>query len=174
MGQIVNTGVGRLERSQKMLTKFLVTVLFTLLILCSAALTEDEHTVLMMHLDEGEGTDVEDFSGQKNHGTIKGGAEWVQGKFETALEFDGVDDRVVILRTPSLEITDQITMEAWVKPASFTSTVGATDEVAIVSMGEMGGWQLTIKGGRLFPYIGKEGGGYITLAGNTPLEENKW
>ena len=149
-------------------------ILAVSLILCSSVLAEDKNTVLLMHLDEDGGTDAEDSSGEKNHGTIKGGAKWVEGKFGSALEFDGDDDVVVIAKAPSLEITDQITIEAWVKPASFTSKVGATNEVAIVSMAEGGGWQLTIRDGHLFPYIGKEGGGYVTLKGNTPLEKNKW
>jgi hypothetical protein len=45
-------------------------------------------------LDEGEGTVVLDWSGNGNHGTIYGGAEWVEGYDGGALGFDGQDDYV--------------------------------------------------------------------------------
>jgi regulation of enolase protein 1 (concanavalin A-like superfamily) len=45
-------------------------------------------------LDEGEGTMALDWSGNSNHGTILGGAEWVEGYDGGALGFDGQDDYV--------------------------------------------------------------------------------
>jgi hypothetical protein len=42
-------------------------------------------------MDEGEGTRAFDSSGNNNHGTISG-ATWTQGKYGSALSFDGADD----------------------------------------------------------------------------------
>jgi hypothetical protein len=45
--------------------------------------------------DEGSGNVAKDLSGNDHHGEILG-AKWVSGKYGKALEFDGVDDDVVI------------------------------------------------------------------------------
>jgi hypothetical protein len=65
--------------------------------------------------DEGSGNIAYDSSGNGNHGTIYG-AKWTQGKFGQALSFDGVDDWVDVGNPAILNITDAITIEAWVKP----------------------------------------------------------
>jgi hypothetical protein len=49
--------------------------------------------VLALPMDEGEGTTVNDRSGNNKNGTIHG-ATWVDGKYGKALSFDGVDDYV--------------------------------------------------------------------------------
>ena len=61
-----------------------------------------------------------DTSGNGNDGTIYG-AKWVDGKFGSALSFDGEDDYVNCGSDPSLNCTDAITIEAWVKGNSFSS-----------------------------------------------------
>ena len=62
-------------------------------------------------------TNAEDISGNKNHGEIKGDPQWVDGKIGKALEFDGVDDFVFVEDSDSLDITEALTLMAWVKPA---------------------------------------------------------
>ena len=81
----------------------------------------DEHVKLYLKFDEGKGDEVEDLSGNNNNGTITG-AKWVEGKFGKALEFNGAANAdakvnyVEILGSESLDITDNITIEAWVNP----------------------------------------------------------
>jgi len=55
----------------------------------------DPGLVGQWHMDEGNGNNVEDSSGNGNHGTLNG-ASWVNGVKEKALDFDGVDDYVDI------------------------------------------------------------------------------
>ncbi len=70
--------------------------------------------VLLLHMNEESGTIV-DYSGEGNNGTTYGGVTYgAEGKFNTALEFDGVDDYVEVPDDDSLDITDAITIEAWV------------------------------------------------------------
>ena len=69
--------------------------------------------VLWLKFDEGTGLKAYDLSQYRNHGTIHG-ATWTQGKFGKALSFDGVDDYVEVPDSASLDITDEITIEAWV------------------------------------------------------------
>jgi hypothetical protein len=67
--------------------------------------------------DEGSGNIAYDASGNGNHGTIYG-AKWTQGKIGGALSFDGVDDYVRVPDSDSLDITNAITIEAWVNCGS--------------------------------------------------------
>lgn len=71
----------------------------------------------LWHFDEGRGTTAGDSSGYGNQGTIYG-ASWVDGKIGKALKFNGEDDYVNCGNAPSLILTDQITIEAWVKLSS--------------------------------------------------------
>jgi len=78
------------------------------------------------HFDEGNGTIAHDTSGEGNDGTLYDAnttnddgntpPQWIDGKFGKALSFDGVDDYVEVPDDESLDITDEITIEAWVKP----------------------------------------------------------
>jgi hypothetical protein len=60
-----------------------------------------------------------DTSGNNNHGTMVGSVAWsVDGKVPVTqvADFDGVDDTISINNTPSLNPTQFITIESWVKP----------------------------------------------------------
>ncbi len=74
----------------------------------------DYGLVAEWHFDEGSGIVVKDSSGNRNDGTIHG-ATWVDGKFGKALSFDGVDDYVDCGNDASLNPSDEITIEIWVK-----------------------------------------------------------
>ena len=69
--------------------------------------------------DKGQGEIAEDNSGKGNNGKILN-ATWVEGKKGAALKFDVynvTDDYVNCGNGKSLDITDSITLEAWIKPA---------------------------------------------------------
>jgi len=77
--------------------------------------------VASWNFDEGSGTVAYDGTANNNDGTLGGGTaayepSWVEGKYGGALSFDGVDDYVDCGNDESLNITDAITIEAWVKP----------------------------------------------------------
>jgi hypothetical protein len=69
---------------------------------------------------EPMGTTVNDASGRNNTGTIAGAARTIEGKFGTALSFDGIDDWVSVNDSASLDLTSGMTIEAWVKPTALT------------------------------------------------------
>ena len=77
--------------------------------------SSDEGLVAEWRFDEGSGNVVKDSSGNGNDGVIHG-ATWTVGKVGSALRFDGKDDYVEVADDSSLDITDAITIEAWVKP----------------------------------------------------------
>jgi hypothetical protein len=60
--------------------------------------------------------DANDSSGSNNHGTLAGNPQWVAGKMDGALQFDGTDDYVDCGGGPSLDITGKITIGAWIYP----------------------------------------------------------
>jgi len=68
------------------------------------------------HFDEGSGTTAYDSSGRNNHGTLYYGPQWITGVNNTGLNYDGIDDYVRVNYHSSLDITDEITIEAWMKP----------------------------------------------------------
>ncbi len=68
-------------------------------------------------LDEGSGNTVYDSSASGNDGTFVGNPQWVAGYYGGALEFDGTDDNIDCGNDDSLNITDEITLSAWINMA---------------------------------------------------------
>ncbi len=80
-------------------------------------------------LDDGSGTTAADSSGNGNDGTLinmSSGQDWVTGKFDGALDFDGVDDYISIGDKDSLDFgaTESFTYSIWVY---VSSSAGAWD-----------------------------------------------
>jgi len=70
--------------------------------------------------DENFGTTAFDSSSYNNNGIISG-ATWMNGVSNSALRFDGVNDYVNISDSNSLDLTNAITIGAWVYPVSWSS-----------------------------------------------------
>jgi len=77
--------------------------------------------------NEGGGNKAYDLSGYNNHGTLNAMAfpsttlsGWNPGKDGVGLQFDGSSDYVDCGNDPSLNITNAITIEAWVKTTQTT------------------------------------------------------
>jgi len=79
---------------------------------------EDSDLVAEWHFDEGSGSVLHDSSKNGNDGVIHG-ATWVDGKYGTALEFDGKDDRVDLPNIGSY-LSGEFTYVLWVKVRSFS------------------------------------------------------
>lgn len=73
--------------------------------------------VALWHFDEKVGTTSYDYSGNGLNAQVVG-ASRVLDSGNYALSFNGVSDYVSIASDPKLSITDAITLEAWIKPAS--------------------------------------------------------
>ena len=71
--------------------------------------------------DAGSGETAEDVTGNEHNGAIEG-ATWTEhGRFGSALAFAGEgEDCVVVPESKELELTEELTLEAWVKPSGPT------------------------------------------------------
>ena len=72
------------------------------------------HPARLLFLDAGEGEVAEDQSGE-HEGTLEN-TEWVKGKYGSAIYLDGNDDYVEIPDSPELQLTEEFTLETWVRP----------------------------------------------------------
>ncbi|HWC29074.1 MAG TPA: LamG-like jellyroll fold domain-containing protein, partial [Dehalococcoidia bacterium] len=70
--------------------------------------------------NETSGSTVGDASGSNNNGTISGATRTASGRYGRALSFDGSNDRVNINDSASLDLTSGMTIEAWVRPTTFS------------------------------------------------------
>lgn len=90
-------------------------------------------------MDEGSGTVAGDSSGLGNTGSLVNGPAWSSG----ALSFDGVDDRVQVADSPSLDLTNQGTIGAWIHPRSLPDGYGTVVE-KFSGGGQGAGYQLLL------------------------------
>ena len=74
-----------------------------------------ENCVGMWLFDDDSEDIAIDSSGNENHGNFIGSPEWVDGKFGSALEFDGAGSHVEIVHSDSLNI-DSFTLSLWFQP----------------------------------------------------------
>ena len=96
----------------------LILILCTLLAISSpiSANVAEDGLVAFYPFDEGSGKTASDVTGNGHNGKFEGTPKWVDGKFNSALEFDGEDDYVVVADNNALDFTTKITMMAWFSP----------------------------------------------------------
>jgi hypothetical protein len=73
-----------------------------------------EEPVAAYTLDEGEGETAQDAF--ETHDATVEGAKWAEGKYGSALEFDGENDCLTVSAATDLELREDFTLEAWVDP----------------------------------------------------------
>ncbi|MEM3113482.1 MAG: LamG-like jellyroll fold domain-containing protein [Candidatus Pacearchaeota archaeon] len=93
---------------------------------CSSSCQLDTGTTNMVGYWRGENNALDSLS--INPGTLQNGIGFATGKVGQAFNLDGIDDRVRVADSSSLDITDEITIAAWVYPKSY----GANNVVRIV------------------------------------------
>jgi concanavalin A-like lectin/glucanase superfamily protein len=71
--------------------------------------------------EEATGTTATDSSGNNNTGTLNGPTRTTPGKYGAALSFDGVNDQVAVADSGTLDLTNGMTLEAWVRPSALTA-----------------------------------------------------
>jgi len=133
------------------------------------------------NMDEGTGTTAYDGSDEGNDGTLIGGPKWTADSSPlaggagggSALQFDGVDDYVDCGNDESLNITDVITIEAWIKWTIDPSTT-SDNWPTIVNRANDNGYRLAHSQTATYFEFGviKASGGYI--ASTTSPVKDVW
>ena len=104
-------------------------------------------------LDEMTGTTAFDAEGTHN-GTLENGPLWsTDGNLEGALDFDGVDDQVIIPHDDALSFSSAMTMSAWIKNES-SSSFDAFRIISKESNGSNDSYWMSLQGGWLWMGIG--------------------
>lgn len=122
-------------------------------------------------LNEGTGTTAGDSSGNSNTGSILNGALWTTGKMGQALDFDGVNDRVIVSSSATLAPTNALTLSAWIRPDSVTATQFIINKA--ISTSANGDYFLVLRNTGVLGIVvnsGVEG----ARTGNTALTTNTW
>jgi hypothetical protein len=78
------------------------------------------------NFDETQGTELADQSGKGNHGVLNNftAIPGVAGTVGGALDFDGLDDFIVVPHSSGLDLTDQGTISVWINPRAHGSIGG--------------------------------------------------
>lgn len=76
----------------------------------------DPNLIAHYMMEQDGGTTLVDSSPYGNDGTLYGDPEWIEGIDGLAIDLDGADDYALTPHTASLDITNTITLAAWVKP----------------------------------------------------------
>ena len=138
--------------------------------------------VAQWHFDEGTGDHVGDRSGNGNHGTLNVGGgdnvngKWVEGVRGKALEFDGVDDYVVVNDDNTLDLSDEFTIHSWIRSSDTTNSGGKVRRV-LTKGGNDGSrnWQI-IAGATdsQFSYDSTGSGSQTNLYSGVKLTDGSW
>jgi glucose/arabinose dehydrogenase len=122
--------------------------------------------------DEGTGSTASDASGNLNTGTISNPV-WVTGRYGNALQFNGFTDWVTVADANTLDLTNAITIEAWVFPTS--DPTGWRSIVAKEQTDGLAYYLYASSRGTNVPATGVfVSGAERTLTGGTRLAINTW
>jgi hypothetical protein len=120
--------------------------------------------------DEASGTTALDASGNGNVGQISGATRVPGGRFGGGLSFNGTSNLVSVADAATLDLTNGITLEAWVQPTAVSGW-----QTAILKEGTSGlAYALYANENPVGPagYVSISGDKSVTGAGTLPL--NAW
>ena len=113
-----------------------------------------------------------------NDGTFQNGASTIaEGKVDSALSFDGIDDYVQIADAPVLDFAGAFTLEAWINVPvgshpnflDIFDKSTATDRNYGLFVNPNVSPPVGVTPGVLFSAVSLVGGGSVTVQGTTPL-----
>ncbi len=118
--------------------------------------------------NEGSGFFTYDKTGNGNTGTLQNGVSWTPDSRQGyALHFDGIYDRISVIKTPSVDLTDEVTLTAWIKRDSH-------QDGTIISRN--GPFFIAVKDNSLYGGIHTNGGpeGWTHIYGTSNLNIGDW
>jgi N-acetylneuraminic acid mutarotase len=119
----------------------------------------------------GDG-DANDIQGGGN-GTLQNGAAFAPGKVAQAFSFDGLDDFVKVQNTANLNLTQALTIDAWVNPAVANQYGGIVEKTVADHVNTQ--YLLDLEGGVVFfRLIVVPDVDHRTVHSNAPIPVNTW
>ena len=104
----------------KVLTMSLLSICLIVILATLGEAVRENELALYLSFDEAKGDTAKDKSGNKNDGTIHKGKR-AKGKIGDAVELSGeAGSWIEVPDSPTLDITDEITLMCWVYPTQFT------------------------------------------------------
>ncbi len=126
--------------------------------------------MLGLSFNEGAGSTTQDISGHDNTGTLQNGTTWnTTGKYGNSLTFDGSSSFVAIQDSNALDLTNSMTISAWIYPTSLSAginTILAKEDGSSVS------YDLIANDDTNVPQIYLGGSTYLRGTNQPPL--NTW
>ncbi|MCX5643382.1 MAG: LamG domain-containing protein, partial [Phycisphaerae bacterium] len=167
------TGFFSRQRPVRMLVAILAALVVNLVV-GATALASDPTLVGWWKLDETSGTMAADSSGKGNNGTVNGTATWVAGTINGALQFDGSSTWVDCGNDASLNLTDAVTIVAWIKP-NFT---GADKKIAGDQDNVGGGYKMGVYSNNMVEFEIRTAANATSsnraATGGTALQQGVW
>jgi hypothetical protein len=122
--------------------------------------------------DAGEGAVAEDLFGEHD-GTIAGASWFDNGRFGKALSFDAENDCVTVEDAPDLQLTEEFTLETWIKPQG---PDGTWEPILFKEGGENGAYSIWLgaEPGKVEGYVVEEGEEMKTAVTEFGLGKNIW
>jgi len=144
--------------------------LVSIVLVLSTAGSASAELVAYWKFDEGSGTTAFDSSGNGLNGTLLGDTQWAAGKMGGALEFDGDGDYVDCGNNELFDITDELTVSAWINIRSVTAAW-----MAVITKGDSA-WRISINNTTQGMHFGIEDGTRGWQAANSTIELplNEW
>jgi len=131
---------------------------------------DDPGLVAYWSFDEGSGSTVYDSSGYSNDGTIYG-ANWVDGLSGKALSFDGTNDYVLIPDNDILDLSDDFTLEFWLKTYDNVGRLPVVSKHTTLVDNDYS-WTTFIEGDSTFNFENTPG--WRHLISDSIIETDKW
>jgi len=130
------------------------------------------NTALLLHMDEAAGNVTYDEGAYRNNGTCynMGGVagasacNWVSGKSDSGITFDGQNDYIEIAQSASLNQTNQGSVELWFKTSQSSGLAILANKYAGGSPSTNVGWELYLYNGKI-SFAGRDGSGSYVSSG---------
>jgi len=128
------------------------------------------YTYAIWHLNENNGTNVSDSSGNGRNGTTAGSPTWVSGKLNNALQFDGASQWVNFTEIANFERTQNVTYEFWFNTSATAMSVVLSKYDAVNSRGLM----IYLTAGKLYFDLRGAGTAYIMVTTVNAFNDGLW
>ncbi|MFC1977792.1 LamG domain-containing protein, partial [Chloroflexota bacterium] len=122
--------------------------------------------------DEDIGTSALDSVGT-NQGTVLNGGSWTTGRVGSALSFDGVNDYVEVVDSASLDVTEQISLEAWIMPKGQYRTENIVGKWGNTSR-QTGTYTLNLRSGKPELELSRYGNDWVSVISPNALDPDQW